>query len=183
MQISSCNHGVFVAKRPRNDVSSNQTPYPLILPKPDMSNIIILVPQPILPPLPVQKSGSTLAQRPMLPSTSVSSDLPVTAQDPSGLSVVSIETRSPSLHSSRSLPINTQQLSETFSQTTSSSPAPLTGDKTESKLQRTFSEASPDSFSPFSPFSPLSDSDDLTVVELPTDTSTNNSHEKVQYGF
>ena len=113
----------------------------------------------------------------MLPSTSVSLGLPVTAQDPSGSSVVSIETRSPSHHSSRSLPINTQQLSETCSQTTSSSPAPLTGDKTNSKLQRTFNEASHDSFSP------LSDSDDPTVVELPTDTSTNNSHEKVQYGF
>ena len=145
-----------------------------------MSNIIILVPQPILPSLPVQKSGSTLAQRPMLPSTSVSSDLPVTAQDPSGSSVVSIETRSPSLHSSRSPPINTQQLSEAYSQTTSSISAPLTCDKTDSKLQRTFNEASPGSFSPFSS---LSDSDGPTVVELPADTSTNNSHEEVQYGF
>ena len=142
-----------------------------------MSNVIILVSQPILPPLPVQRSGSTQAQRSMLPSTSVSSDLPVTAQDPSGSSVVSIETRSPSLHSSLSPPINTQQLSEMYSQTTSSSPAPLTGDKTDSKLQRIFNEASRDSFSPFS------DNDDLTVVELPTDTSTKNSPEKVQYGF
>ena len=145
-----------------------------------MSNVI-LVPEPVhfQNLLPVEKSGNTLAQRPMLPSTSVSSDLPVTAQHPSGSSVVSIEIGSPSLQSSRSLPINTQQLSETYSQTTSSSPAPLTGDKTDSKLQ-TFNEASPDSFSPFSS---LSDSDDPTVVELPTDTSTNNSHEEVQYGF
>ena len=141
-----------------------------------MSNVII-VPELTLP---VQKSGNTLPQRPMLPSTSVSSGLPVTAQDPSGSSVVSIETRLPSLHISRSSPINTQQLCETYSQTTSSIPAPSTDDKADSKLQRTSNEASPDSFSSFSP---LSDSDDPTVVELPTDTSTNNSHEKVQYGF
>ena len=143
------------------------------------SNFIILVPQ-TQPTLPVQKCVDMLPQRSMLASTSVSSGLPVTAQHPSGSSVVSIETRSPSLHSSRNLRINTQQLSETYSQTTTSSPALLTGNKTDSKLQRTFNGASPDLFSPLSP---LSDSDDLTVVELPTDTSTNNSHEKVQYGF
>ena len=144
-----------------------------------MSNIIILVPQSTLPPLPVQKSGDTLAQSwPMLPSTSVSLGLPVTVQDPSGSSVVSIETRSPSLHSSRRPPINTQKMSETYSQTTSSIPAPLTGDKTDSKLQRTFNEASPNSFSSLD----VSEIDP-TVVEQPTDTNTNNSREKVQYGF
>ena len=114
----------------------------------------------------------------MLPSTSVSSGLPVAAQDPSGSSVVSIETRSPSLHSSRSPPTNTQKMSETYSQTISSSPAPLTDDKTDSKLQRTFNEASPDSFSSLD----VSEIDP-TVAERPTDTSTNNSHEEVQYGF
>ena len=88
-------------------------------------------------------------------------------------------TTSPSLRSLRSSSISTQELisRERYSQPTTSSPAPLTDDETDSKLGRTFDKASPDSNSSLG----LSDID--LDFEQPTDTSTNNSHEEVQYGF